>query len=488
MVADEFNHLLIGDTFASGRLTNPAHAFWQHFETIYVLHQPTYTSHYSPGQGFVLALGQVIAGNPWWGVWASTGLMCGAVCWMLGGWLETQWALVGGLVCVFQFGIFSFWMNSYMGGSVAAIGGAMALGALPRLKRTSRAAWAVVLALGLAVVMMTRPYEGLFFSGAVGIFVAVWLLRAASIPIREKIISIVLPVASIALASVAIQGYYNYRVTGNALLMPVQLSMHLYGVPRGLSSKRPAPEPSFRYPELRKVYEWQWTTWTPLKQRIKAFWRFYGGLPLLLGVLFLPLARRSGAFQLIAIGVALAAGQLFYWFFLAHYLAPFTAAWWALIFIGLRALWNWKAIHPRLRHAAVIAVVIAEILLNIKAGIIGVGGLRLFQYSDQREKIEEQLTKEGGRHLVFVHYSPNHNFHIEWVFNSANIDRQSIVWARELDPVSDARLAGHFRDRSIWVADADVMPVRLCRWVSREEQAPAVRANLVYRQPGDRSH
>jgi hypothetical protein len=286
----------------------------------------------------------------------------------------------------------------------------------------------------------------------------------------------VLPIASITLATAAIQGYYNYRVTSNALLMPVQLSQHLYGVPRGLSWRRPVPEPSLPNQELRKVYEWQWMMWTPPKQRIKAFWRLYGGVPLLAGVVFLPLARRNGAFQLIAIGMAVVVGQLFYWFFLPHYLAPLTAAWLALILIGLRALWNWKVIHPVVRHAAVIAVVTTEILLNVKTGMVGVGGLRLFQYSDQRAKIEEQLTKAGGRHLVFVHYSPNHNFHVEWVFNSANIDRQKIVWARELDPVSDSRMAGYFRDRSVWVVDADAMPVRLSQWLPHSEEA-AIRAN-----------
>src|SRR5947209_2447706 len=36
---DESSHILLGDTLASGRLSNPTHPFWKHFETIYVLHQ-----------------------------------------------------------------------------------------------------------------------------------------------------------------------------------------------------------------------------------------------------------------------------------------------------------------------------------------------------------------------------------------------------------------------------------------------------------------
>src|SRR5215831_18796454 len=103
-VSDEFSHLLVADTLLHFRLANPTHPLHQFFETFFVLQQPTYSSIYAIGQGMVLALGRILLGSAWAGVALSVAALCSLCYWMLRAWTTPGWALVGGILTVFEFG------------------------------------------------------------------------------------------------------------------------------------------------------------------------------------------------------------------------------------------------------------------------------------------------------------------------------------------------------------------------------------------------
>src|SRR5438105_11911652 len=171
---DEFSYLLAADTFGHGRLTNPPHPMWIHFESFHIIQQPTYASMYPPAQGLVLAARKRL-GHPWIGQLFVTALMCSAFTWMLQGWLPPGWALLGGMLAMLRLGILSYWMNGYWSGSVVALGGALVLGSWPRIREQARPMHAIIMAVGLAVLANSRPYEGLVFSIPILAGLAIWI-------------------------------------------------------------------------------------------------------------------------------------------------------------------------------------------------------------------------------------------------------------------------------------------------------------------------
>src|SRR5216684_2015122 len=228
-VHDEFSYLLMADTFAHGRLANPSHPLWISFETFHVNWLPQYASMYPPAQGFALALAQLL-GHPWIGVLLSGAAMCAAILWMLQSWFPARWAFLGAVLAALKFGIASYWMNSYWGGATAAIGGALVLGALPRIAKHSKIPDAILLGLGVAILANSRPYEGFLFCvpAAAWFF---WLLAVrtkSQQPLRARLRNVLAPLGLVLVLTAAFMGYYNWRLTGNPLLLPHVLNERTY--------------------------------------------------------------------------------------------------------------------------------------------------------------------------------------------------------------------------------------------------------------------
>ncbi|HEY7546341.1 MAG TPA: hypothetical protein VID27_15740, partial [Blastocatellia bacterium] len=228
-VTDEFSYLLAADTFAHGRLTNPPHPMWVYLEAVHVIHQPTYASKYPPGQGLMLAAGLIIGGHAIVGVWLSMAMAAAAVCWMLMAWVPRRWAVMGGMMIIFH-PMFLQWSQSYWGGAVALCGGAIAAGAFRRLLRKPRARDAILLGAGIMMLANTRPYEGAILSLCLGVWLLAWMLSRTGPTARVSFRRIVMPLGLMLALALAWTGFYNWRVTGDALRLPYSVHEASYGI------------------------------------------------------------------------------------------------------------------------------------------------------------------------------------------------------------------------------------------------------------------
>ena len=487
-IHDEFSYLLAADTFAHGRLTNPPHPMWMHFETFHEIQQPTYASMYYPGQGLFLALGQVVFRHPYWGVWLSTGLMCAAICWMLQGWLAPPWALLGGMLAITRLGTFSYWMNSYWGGSVAALGGALVLGALPRIKSHHHVRDALLMGLGLATVANSRPYEGLFFAAPV-IGALLWWMRSSNAPpLQVSLRQIILPLSTVLLLTAIWMGYYFWRVTGSPFRTPFQVNVATYNPVPYFPWQAMKVIPVYHHWVMRIFYlgwwmrQYQFSRLHPLFSLLLkncSLWLFFVGpvlaIPLFAAGVVSPhgwltnLEPRTRFFLLLCGSVLV--GAILAVYFSPHYVAPLASAIYGLILIAMRNLRRWRFQGKRTGITLVHAVpVIALAMLLVCAIFPAIRCNRVPQmatwYSpsllkSNRAEIASQLSRQAGLHLVIVQYSADHVPVNEWVFNSANIDHAKIVWARDMGRMQNAELIRYFKERRVWVVEPDQVVPRL---------------------------
>jgi hypothetical protein len=477
-VHDEFSYLLAADTFAARRLANPPHSLWTFFETFHVNQQPVYASMYPPGQGLFLALGRRLAGQPLAGVWLSFGLACAAVCWMLQAYLPPRWALFGGLLCAVRVGLLGgwagqqgYWSQSYWGGAVAMLGGALVFGAVPRLVRRPHAGTAAVLGLGWVVLANSRPFEGAAASLPAAAAVAAWLCRGPS-PRRVRLVRGALPLALVLGPSAAAMAYYNQRLTGDPLRLPYQLNGDQYGlVPLFLWQPLHAERP-YRHEAFREYHE-EWARekylakrspagWAAdLARRVEQFAGFFLGIGLLVPLAALPQILRDRRMRLAAAGcaAAFAALSVTTWY-QPHYAAPIAGPLFALVVQGLRYVRLWRRHGRPAGRWFVAALPYAYLGLSV-AACAEITRVPADAWHLHRARLEAQWEADGGRHLVIVRYGPGHSCIDEWVYNRAAIDAAPVVWARDQGPEANQSLIGHFRNRHVWLLEVDGWSIRL---------------------------
>jgi len=493
---DEFSYLLLADTFAHGRVTNPTHPMWVHFESMHVIWQPTYTGIFHPAQGLIMGLGQAVLGHPFWGVWLSLGLMCAAICWMLQGCLPPAWALLGGFLAVIRLGTFSYWANSYWGGAVAATGGALVLGALPRIRRSLRLPDVLLMGLGFAVLANSRPYEGLFLGLTVAVALGVWVFGKDRPPLAIAAKRLLAPLLLIMVLTGLAMGYYFWRTTGSPWDTPYMVNQRTYG-PVYFSWQVSKPLPEYHHATLRNWYvavrdaakrsTAAWVGAETIVLLTPAFF-FLGpalGFPILALILMLPqgLSWRDLSsqtrFLLLVCGAVLAASMLPALRFLPHYAAPITAAVLALALLALRRLrtqsWHGRPVGQFITRSV---PVVCLLMLVVRTGArplglpeprrwLGGGSpfaswCSLGPVNPERATVLSQLEHTPGSHLVIVRYGPHHPIDLhEWVYNEADINTAKVIWARDMGPAGNKELIDYFPNRHVWLVEADETPPKV---------------------------
>ncbi|WP_348262185.1 hypothetical protein P8935_20570 [Telmatobacter sp. DSM 110680] len=458
-------------------------------------------SMYFPAQGFVLAAGKVLFGNPWFGLLIATSLMCAAICWMLQAWLPASWAFLGGMFAVVHLALFSYWIDTYTGaGSLAALGGALVLGGLPRFTRNQRVHHALLMALGVVLLANTRPFEGLLLFVAVSAFICRWYfssgckLTKSRLLLRSAAALVLLIVATLGM------GYYNFRVFGSPYTLPYTINRATYGVAPYFIWQSPRPVPIYHNEQMRQLYSSEEMSYYNKVHSLRLYpvvfvyrtfvvSEFYAGLTLLPLLAMLSHVFRDRRLRFLALFLIIALGaNAIQIFFVPHYLAPFTAAFYAVGLQCARHFRQWKPGDRPIGRTLVRFAILASLLLvclrpfaedlHFKLsdrGSVAWEWLGVENFGKPRADVERALEHLPGKQLAVVRYSGDHEPDDEWVYNCADIDASKIIWARELDPASNLQLIRYYNSRKVWLIQPDQSPLEIVPYVMQDKRASTPR-------------
>jgi hypothetical protein len=479
-VQDEFSYLLAADTFAHGRVSNPTHPLWVHFESMHILQQPAYVSKYPPAQGLMLALGQVLTGRPIVGAWLSGALASSAICWMLLAWVRPKWALLGGLI-VGLHPVMLMWSRGYWGGAVAVCGGALLLGGWRRLSVRPHVGDSILTSLGMALLANTRPFEGLVLTLLSAACFLVATLQWNRSTLLMALRRIVLPIFAVLSITAVGMGYYNWRITGHPLQMPYTVHEETYAVAPPFLWQAPRPEPTYRHKALHDSHaDWELSFYVQQRSlagflagclaKMQTFFQAYFSLLICqVSLVAFPLLVRDQRMrsELWILGLFTLALISETWMH-PHYAAPIAGLVFLVVVQALRHLRLWRCQGRPAGKLLVRASLLVSVVLLTRFCVY-MSDIKSVTWAVHRARILDELTHLEGRHLVLVHYRPDHIQHAEWVYNEADIDNARVVWAREMEPEQNHLLSEYFKDRHQWLLDADAELPTLLRYVPGQD-------------------
>jgi hypothetical protein len=328
------------------------------------------------------------------------------------------------------------------------------------------------MALGLAILANSRPFEALVAIVPLGGVLLIWMVSEKGPPMRIMFRRVLTPVLLVIAPVAAGMAYYNFRVTGDPFTMPYQVHEQTYAMAPAFFWQNPRAEPAYRHSVIRDFHREERKQFRDFSARktldkLARLWQFYFGLSALaLPLVALPWIARDPwmRFALITCALSGTALLLVTWI-LPHYTAPVTCLVFLLLVQGLRHLRLWRPSgRPAGRSLARAIVVLAACSVIPAFAQSSRQSLSNgdFDWIFLRPSVTAQLEASEGRHLVIVRYVTKPiNQHMEWVYNEADIDGAKVVWAREMDGDNNRKLLEYFRDRVVWLLEADLRKPRL---------------------------
>jgi hypothetical protein len=280
-------------------------------------------------------------------------------------------------------------------------------------------------------------------------------------------------------------GYYDYRAFGKATTLPYTINRATYAIAPYYIWQSQRPEPHYRHAAMRRFYYdsemkvfWKvhsWGLFIPMTlAKVLTTVLFFAGIVLMPPLIMLRRAFQDRRIHFLVLSVyVLMAGMLIEIFLIPHYLAPFTAAFYAIGLQAMRHLKVWTPGDKPMGATLVRLSVIFCLLLGAARVFAGPLGFRIPEfpatswssmwygpelYGTERAGIEARLEALPGKQLVLVHDSGKRDPLDQWVYNGADIDASKVVWARDMDTANNLELMRYYPDRQVWSINMDTEP------------------------------
>jgi len=470
---DELSYVFQAKTFLEGRLVNPTPPQWEHFQTFFIVPKPYFVSKFPPGQALFMALGGLISGEFVVGIWIIFILACVATYWMLLAYVKPHWAFLGVFAVASNGHLLLEWSNTYWGGALPMLGGALVFGAIKRIVDTNSKPLlnGILLALGVAILAYSRPFEGLIASISI-IFPVFFGKVFSKYSFKFLLVKTIFPALIIIILALGFLFHYNKSITGSYSSLPYNLYHSRYETARSFLFQKPHETPEgipyqmekFHNNEKKRYFNRRSSIPGFLKgvaDKLFMFGRYYVRVVYLIPFLFFLFSPKH-IWQKYSLGVLLVLllSNFITTWNETYYIAPITVLFIYMIISGFRSLSfrRWKY------YRTTVNTIIVLILLHPFIGVAAHIKRDKSDFTSIKTNHITKLNANDKKDLIIVHYEPEHKSNNDFVYNEPDIENADVIWARDLGENKNNELIDYFKERNIWYFFPDEDPDTLVKY------------------------